>query len=246
MMTPALLIQFALCPIVLISLLWVTAPYGRHYKTGWGLRLPNRTAWVLMELPALLVITLLVLGSPAAESPIALVPLALWCMHYAYRTFIFPVLMRPSRNTFPALLVLFAVGFNGLNGYNNAGALIHDASSAGSLITLHFVVGTVIFLTGFLLHVHSDHMIRSLRKPGETGYRIPMGGLFRMVSSPNYLGEMIQWTGWAILTWSWAGLAFALFTVCNLAPRAISNHRWYRERFSHYPSERKILIPWLY
>jgi hypothetical protein len=54
---------------------------------------------------------------------------------------------------------------------------------------------------------------------------------------------MIQWSGWAILTWSWAGLAFALFTICNLVPRAMANQRWYRETFPDYPPERKILVP---
>ena len=70
--------------------------------------------------------------------------------------------------------------------------------------------------------------------------------MFRWVSSPNYLGEIIQWTGWAVMTWSLAGVAFALFTFCNLAPRAISNHRWYREYFAQYPAGRKVLFPGLF
>ena len=36
-------------------------------------------------------------------------------------------------------------------------------------------------------------------------------GVHRYVRHPNYLGEIVQWTGWAIMTWSLAGLAFALF-----------------------------------
>jgi len=241
-----LLIQFLLCPLVLVSLLWVTAPYGRHHARGWGINLPNRLAWVLMELPALLVISGLVLTSPVRHMPQAWVPLCFWVFHYAYRTFMFPALMKPSNMTFPALLVLFAVAFNGLNGYNNAAALIVAGEKQAPLFTPHFVIGALIFLAGFIIHYQSDKTIRELRKPGETGYRIPRGGLFRWVSSPNYLGEIIQWTGWAIMTWSLAGAAFALFTFCNLAPRAISNHRWYRERFAEYPAERRILIPGIY
>jgi 3-oxo-5-alpha-steroid 4-dehydrogenase 1 len=97
-----------------------------------------------------------------------------------------------------------------------------------------------------VLHVQSDRIIRNLRNPGDKTYRIPEGGMFRWVSSPHYLGEIIQWTGWAILTWSLAGAAFALFTFCNLAPRAVSNHRWYRERFAEYPAGRRVLIPGLF
>lgn len=245
-MHPSLLIQFLLCPVVLFSLLWVTAPYGRHYQPGWGPRLPNRSAWLLMELPALLVISSLVLASPAATSPKAWVPLVFWAIHYGYRTFVFPALMRPSEKTFPALLVLFAVGFNCLNGYNNAIALVRNGISDDPLISPNFIVGALIFIAGFVLHVHSDRIIRNLRKPGETAYRIPHGGLFRWVSSPNYLGEIIQWAGWAVMTWSLAGLAFALFTFCNLAPRAVSNHRWYHQHFTDYPAERKVLVPGVY
>jgi len=245
-MHPALLIQFILCPVVFFSLLWVTAPYGRHYQGGWGPRLPNRSAWLLMELPALLVISLLVLASDAASSPQAWLPLVFWAVHYGYRTFVFPALMRPSDNTFPALLVLFAIGFNCLNGYNNAVALIRSGMADAPLISLNFILGALIFIAGFVLHVHSDRVIRNLRKPGETGYKIPHGGPFRWVSNPNYLGEIIQWAGWAIMTWSLAGLAFALFTFCNLAPRAASNHRWYRQRFADYPAKRKVLVPGVY
>ena len=242
-MNTPLLIQFILCPLVLLSLLRITAPYGRHHQAGWGPDLPNRLAWLFMELPALLVISLLVMQNSAASSPQAWVPLLFWMTHYSYRTFVFPALMHSSDKTFPAVLVLFAISFNSLNGYNNAEALIANGLRDAPLISFSFVLGTLIFVSGFVMHVQSDRIIRNLRQPGEKTYRIPQGGMFRWVSSPHYLGEIIQWTGWAILTWSWAGVAFALFTCCNLAPRAISNHRWYRERFAEYPIKRRILIP---
>ena len=245
-MSPFLLVQFLLCPLVLVALLRVTAPYGRHHQAGWGPNLPNRLAWVLMELPALLVITTLVLLSPVRSQPQAWLPLCFWVFHYGYRTFLFPALMQPSDKTFPALLVIFAIAFNALNGYNNAAALIEAGNTKAPVLTLHFLLGAVIFLAGFAMHYHADKTIRQLRKPGEKGYHIPQGGMFRWVSSPNYLGEIIQWTGWAVMTWSLAGVAFALFTFCNLAPRAISNHRWYREHFAQYPARRKVLFPGLF
>lgn len=245
-MDAPLLLQFSLCPIVVVILLRVTAPYGRHHQPGWGPNLPSRAAWFLMELPALLVIAWLVLESPARSAAVALLPLSFWLVHYGYRTLVFPALMRPSGKTFPVLLVLCAIGFNILNGYNNAGALIASGASGAPLLTPHFLAGSLMFWAGFLIHCHADHVIRSLRRPGEKTYRVPEGGLFRRVSSPQYLGEIIQWTGWAILTWSLAGLAFALFTFCNLAPRAVSNHRWYLARFADYPARRKILVPGIF
>jgi protein-S-isoprenylcysteine O-methyltransferase Ste14 len=243
LMNLPLLIQFLLCPIILVILLWISAPYGRHYRDGWGPRLPNRAAWVLMEIPALLVITVLVLISPALHMPQTWVPLCFWIFHYGYRTLVFPALMHPSDKTFPILLVVFAVSFNVLNGYNNAAALISAGESNSPMPSIHFFAGAAMFLIGFSIHFRADKTIRCLRNPGETDYRIPRGGLFRWVSSPNYLGEIIQWTGWAVMTWSLAGVAFALFTMCNLVPRAISNHRWYTESFADYPPDRKILVP---
>ena len=245
-MSIPLLIQFLLCPATLMALILVSAPYGRHFRPGWGPNLPNRAAWFLMELPALLAIVFFIVGTPQAVHPAVWVPLIFWLIHYAYRTFVFPALMRPSDQTFPVALVVFAIAFNVLNGFNNADALAHNAAAAGPWIGPSFWIGSGIFIAGFVLHVHADAIIRRLRQPGDSSYHIPYGGLFRWVSSPHYLGEIIQWTGWAILTWSAAGLAFALFTLCNLAPRAVANQKWYRAHFPNYPRKRRILIPGVY
>ena len=83
---------------------------------------------------------------------------------------------------------------------------------------------------------------RALRREHE-GYVVPERGPFRWITSPNYAGEIVEWLGWAILTWSPAGLAFAVFTFANLAPRALANRRWYLETFPGFPPERKALIP---
>ena len=240
------MLQFGLCPIVFFSLLRTTAPYGRHHAPGWGPSLPNRRAWFLMELPALAVPALVLIAGLTEAVPVALVPWLMWSIHYGYRTFVFPALMRPSGKNFPLLLVLFAVAFNILNGYNNGQALLNNASSGVALISPHFLFGSLIFGLGFWIHVQSDTIIRNLRQDGSKGYSIPRGFWFERLSSPHYLGEIIQWTGWAILTWSWAGLAFALFTACNLVPRAIANHRWYLKTFEHYPLKRKRIIPGVY
>jgi protein-S-isoprenylcysteine O-methyltransferase Ste14 len=85
----------------------------------------------------------------------------------------------------------------------------------------------------------------SLRRRGEKGYKIPHGGLYRWISCPNYFGELLEWTGWAIATWSLAGFSFALWTFANLVPRALSNHKWYRQKFADYPKNRKAIIPYI-
>ena len=94
-----------------------------------------------------------------------------------------------------------------------------------------------------VINISSDNILFSLRKKGVQDYKIPKKGLFKWVSSPNYLGEIIEWFGWALATWSFAGLSFAIWSLANLMPRARSNHKWYLDNFSDYPTERKALIP---
>jgi len=52
-------------------------------------------------------------------------------------------------------------------------------------------------------------------------YRLPHTARRRLslVSGANYFGEILLWTGWAIMSWTPAGLVFALFTISNLLPQ---------------------------
>ena len=106
-----------------------------------------------------------------------------------------------------------------------------------------FLAGLAIFLAGMTLNIRSDNILLKLRNSENPGYAIPRGGAYRYVSCPNYLGEVIEWAGWALATWSLAGFAFFLYTAANLAPRALSHHQWYKARFPDYPPNRKALVP---
>jgi 3-oxo-5-alpha-steroid 4-dehydrogenase 1 len=104
----------------------------------------------------------------------------------------------------------------------------------------------VVFGLGLAINMDSCNRLLRLprEKPGE--YSIPHGGLFRWVSCPNYLGEIVGWLGWALLTWSPAGLAFAAWTIANLVPRSRAHHSWYCEQFPDYPAKRKALVPGIF
>jgi hypothetical protein len=99
-------------------------------------------AWFLMELPGLLVIAAVIQLSAAELRPILWLPWLLWSLHYGYRTFVFPAMMRTSGRTFPLLLVVFAWGFNMLNGYNNAQALLGNAAAGESPLSWPTTAGT--------------------------------------------------------------------------------------------------------
>jgi protein-S-isoprenylcysteine O-methyltransferase Ste14 len=234
--------------IVFLLLMFLSAPYGKHSRKGWGPSIGSRKAWFIMELPAVLVIMVIFIVFNERFTPVNLVFLFLWELHYVYRTFLYPIFLRGSKRNFPLILVAFAFIFNCLNGYLNGIFLATYGSRilVSWFYSIPFILGSVLFLSGLMLHVRSDGIIIDLRKKGERDHKVPMRGAFKLVTNPNYLGEMIEWWGWALLTFSLAGLAFAVFTTANLVPRAISNHRWYKGRFRDYPSERRILIPYLF
>ncbi|XP_056443255.1 3-oxo-5-alpha-steroid 4-dehydrogenase 2-like [Gadus chalcogrammus] len=103
----------------------------------------------------------------------------------------------------------------------------------------------LLFFAGLIINIHNDHLLRSLRKPGEVHYRIPRGGMFEFVSGANYFGEILEWFGYAVAVWSLPAAAFFLFTSCTIGPRAIHHHRFYQQQFKDYPQSRTALIPFL-
>jgi protein-S-isoprenylcysteine O-methyltransferase Ste14 len=236
---------FVLALTVFISLFFFVAPYGRYVRKGWGLTIGSRNGWLLMEAIAPLVLAAcFLLGSnPYTGATVAF--LVMWEAHYIHRAFIYPFSRRDWKKPMPVAVVAMALIYNMVNGYLN-GRHIFSLSTVYTnewLIDPRFLVGVGLFIAGFVINRHADHTLHKLRRQDETSYKVPQGGLFRWISSPNYLGEIILWIGWAIATWSLPGLAFAIWTMANLIPRARSNHRWYREHFPEYPPGRRSLLP---
>ena len=198
--------------------------------------------------PAVIVFTACFLTSDRRQDPVAIAFLLLWLLHYVYRAFIYPFRLRGGQLRMPLSVVAMAFGFNVMNGYLQGRGIFTfgPLRDAAWFTDPRFIAGVLCFLSGYALNQQSDIILRRLRAPGENGYRIPYGGLYGLVSCPNYFGELVEWLGWALLTWSPAGLVFFLWTAANLVPRARSHHQWYRERFPDYPRARKAVIPWLY
>jgi 3-oxo-5-alpha-steroid 4-dehydrogenase 1 len=238
---------FILSAVVFVALFLIVAPYGRHNRGGWGPQINATVGWVVMEAPAPLFFALLFLLGKHTSSPVALVFLAMWLLHYVNRAFVFPFRRRGSGKQLPLTIFGMALLFNGINAYINGRYLFTFSPqyTTAWLLDPRFLIGVSLFFVGFAINQHADLVLFRLRKPGDSGYKIPRGGMYRYVSCPNYLGEIIEWTGWAVATWSIPGLAFAVWTAANLAPRAVSNHRWYRETFPDYPSKRRAFIPYI-
>jgi 3-oxo-5-alpha-steroid 4-dehydrogenase 1 len=230
-----------------VVLFFVTAPYGRFTRNGWGPRINARWGWILMETPVLITFLVLYALSDRKSNPVSIVLLAFWIAHYAHRSFAYPFRLHSSRPSITVSVIVMGAVFNVGNGYLNGRYLfaLGPELQASWLRDPRFIAGACLFWIGYALNQYSDQVLISLRSDGETGYKIPRGGAYRYVSCPNYLGEMIEWGGWALACWNLGALAFLVWTVANLAPRAFRTHRWYRSEFPDYPPERKALLPFI-
>jgi len=225
------------------SLFKTAAPYGRYASSGLARTIDNKLGWIIMETPAVLVFAAsFLLGTHTLT---ALVFLVMWEVHYIHRTFIYPFTLRTKDKRMPFAILVSGFFFNIVNSALNGGYLFTISGGYPNewLKDPRFITGFILFVIGFIVNRLSDRVLRNLRAPGESGYKIPHGGLYKWISCPNYLGEIIEWTGWAIATWSLPGLAFAVWTDANLVPRAWSHHKWYRQHFPDYPPGRKALLP---
>ena len=151
----------------------------------------------------------------------------------------------------PVAIMSMGIVFNLLNGFMQGEWLFYLAPdgmySAEWLSRPCFWIGVLIFLMGMVINWHSDHVIRSLRKPGDTKHYLPVRGMYKYVTSGNYFGEFLEWVGFAVLTASPAAWVFVLWTFANLAPRAHAIRNRYREEFGREAvGNRKRMIPFIY
>ncbi|KAK3288284.1 hypothetical protein CYMTET_4235 [Cymbomonas tetramitiformis] len=222
----------------------ITAPYGKYSRPGFGISLNAKLAWMVQEAPSFLVVAYMAHNN---SSEIRNAPndclLCLFLFHYFNRTFIYPLRLRGGKPT-PLFVFLMAFAFTTYNGVLQ-GQYMTQLASMNRQTDLAFWVGLALFTVGWFVNYHSDNTLRSLRRPGETGYKIPRGGMFEYVSGANFLGEIVEWTGWAVASQSLPATAFAIFTACNIGPRAYAHHNFYLKNFPNYPRHRKAIIPFI-
>lgn len=239
---------FAVGFFTFFYLLKVPAPFGRHTSDAWGPMMDNRIGWIIYEIASPIFFGFFLLTGSLDMNTTLYVLLAIWFTHYFNRSLIYPLRQKDTSKKIPVLIVGSAIFFNFMNGFvcgyylgNLADHLTNDW-----LTDPRFIVGGLIWLTGFLINIQSDNLLLGLRKPGEKGYKIPYGGLFKWISCPNHFGEIIEWTGFAIMCWGLPTSTFAFWTAANLIPRAIAHHKWYLNKFTDYPKERKAVIPFIW
>ena len=246
-----LIIMSVAALVVFIALYFVKAGYGIFTNRKWGVSVPNRLGWVLMESPVFIAMCILWWFSQRRFEPVCLCFFLFFQLHYFQRSFIFPLLIK-GKSQMPLSIVTMGLVFNVLNALMQGGWIFYISSGNRYPIewlwSPQFIIGTILFFIGMGINIHSDKIIRHLRKPGDTGHYLPQGGMFRYVTSANYFGEILEWTGFAILTWSWAGAVFAWWTFANLVPRADAIYKKYQTLFPEKMKKGKLkrVIPFIY
>ena len=212
----------------------------------------KKTGWVLMEIPVLLVVGYFFLQNQTGLDVSSLmsvsgIMVAFFVVHYFNRAVIYPQRIKVAGKTMPVYTMLTSMVFYIVNGYligHYFGQLREYPIEW--LYDPRFLIGVALFLFGFFVNIHSDNILINLRDEDEAGYKIPHGGFFKHVSCPNYMGECIEWIGFAIMTWSSIGFVYAAWVVLPLFIQARVTHQWYVDQFGDsYPKDRKAIIPFL-
>ncbi len=246
---------FVFAALILLSSLFGTAAYGGRFgaKAG-GFKMGSKIGWVVMELPGLIVFPIVFFMGSNALEPVPLFFLGVWLFHYSNRALVNPMLMRVqpgSQSSFAISVVLAGWVTLTIHGYLNAAYITEYGTQyvQAWFSDPRFLIGLAVYAFGFTLNVHSDYILRNLRskhpRPDEPRYKIPYGGGFRFVSCPQYLGEILSFTGFAIMTWNLGAVFVLAVTMANLVPRAVQTHKWFKKNFDDYPRERKAVIPFV-
>ena len=234
---------------VFVTLYFVDAGYGKFRSNKWGYSINNKLGWVLMECPALIPIAYTIVA--LTPSALAILFMSLYALHYVYRSFIFPALLK-GNSKMPLAITAMGATFNFTNSTLLCASVVAFPKESYTDICSYagnwnFWLGIVLFFMGMYTHMKADHTIRNLRKPGDTNHYLPKGGLFDYVTSANYFGELLEWTGFAILLCNPAAWMFVWWTAANLVPRAHAINKKYRAEFGNEQvGKRKRVLPFIY
>jgi len=111
-------------------------------------------------------------------------------------------------------------------------------------------IGLVLYVVGILGNFYHHYLLATLRKPGETGYKVPHGGFFDLlggVATPHYFFELIEWLGVALVSQHVNSFMLLVGMFLYLADRATAQTEWSKTALKdEYPKTRKHMIPMLF
>ena len=215
------------------------------------LYIPKSIAWKLISVPAIPSIlyffwtaketTALTLNDPG------LIFVCLYCLHYSYRTFVFPYRIRVKEQRYSIILIFITWTY-----YIPMGYFLGNHFASAEIVETHlqspiFWLGLFIFTLGLAGNIVHDEILVRLRTGPSKTYKIPQKGLFQYTSNAHYFSEIVEWAGFLVLSLSLPALLHLLAVFILMIPQAMKTHRWYKNYFGdRYPSNRKALIPFVF
>ena len=113
-------------------------------------------------------------------------------------------------------------------------------------------IGPILFVVSELLNLKAHIDLRNLRPAGTRIRQVPRGLLFKFISCPNYLFEILAWVGFTMAGQSVAAASFMVVGAAQMTVWAIQKHKRYRKEFNgedgreQYPRNRRILLPFIF
>jgi len=204
------------------------APFGRFSTPDSVLSIDGTKAWIVMELVSPLVFLITTYLHPFSATHLPFPSLArgaspqfilvvLYLIHYLNRALLSP-LRTPSRSRSHLAVVSAGIIFNVPNGFLLASFLTSASTASyltGAFTSTRFWAGIALWAVGFAGNVYHDEILLNIRrkaiakgkareldgdekKTQRPHYAIPHGGMYSLISFPNYFCEWIEWIGFAL------------------------------------------------
>ncbi|KYM83205.1 Trans-2,3-enoyl-CoA reductase [Atta colombica] len=170
-----------------------------------------------------------------------------WSIHYVKRLLETIFVHRFSHATMPLRNLFKNCSYYWLFAMYVAYHTNHPLYTAPSKFQFH--IGSIIFVLCELGNLSIHLALRNLRPSGTTVRKVPMPtknpftALFLLVSCPNYTYEIGSWIGFTVMTSCLPAGLFTLAGAYQMTVWALGKHKAYKKEFSHYPKNRKAIIP---
>jgi len=112
-------------------------------------------------------------------------------------------------------------------------------------------IGVALFLIGSWMNTWSEHQRSIWKTRPENHGRLYTGGLFHYTRHPNYLGDVLSFSGLCLISGRWItaiipALMLAGFVFVNIPMLDAHLQEHYGNEFTYYAAQTRKLIPFIY
>jgi 3-oxo-5-alpha-steroid 4-dehydrogenase len=216
-------------------------PYSK-FRTGAGVN--SRAGLALAYASPLFVYVVLWVEGGSPRTLYHLAVFGAFLFHFVRRIFEVSVVNSYSRPTPLRALMLIAFLYGGVA----ASCAFFQVRTSGQPTSQPiFILGVLTFAFGEVLNGYHHWLLARLRPLGVLIYVVPRHGLFGWVACPHYLGEILSFVGYAMMSDLLPVWGNALVAAAYLSARANSTLSWYRREMPlQIPSRWRRLVPFAY